>query len=373
MSASQSDHMSKTAMSRPARLMSLDVLRGMDMALIAGGAAVLRSVAETIGPGCHTWMMKQTTHVPWHGYSPWDQIFPMFMFISGVAIPFALASRRERAVKHGTQCMQIIRRGLLLVLFGMMYNGLLKFDFESLRCASVLGRIGLGYMFAALITLHWNLRGQILWLAGLLLGYWILLAWVPVPGLGAGDFSEGNTWTNYVDQHWLPGKMYRETGDPEGLLSTLPAIATVLSGVCAGHWLRSSFGGMRKVAGLIGTGMVCVLLGLFWDQYFPINKNLWTSSFVLFTSGWSAILFGVLYCLVDVWGWRKWGFFFMVIGVNAITIYLLRQVIDFESIGQLIFGKLENRVHMVFWNAMDLTIGWLFLYELYRRKIFLRL
>ena len=343
------------------------------MALIAGGAAVLRSVTETIGPDCHTWMMQQTTHVPWHGYSPWDQIFPMFMFISGVAIPFALASRREREVKFGTQCMQIIRRGLLLVLFGMMYNGLLKFDFESLRWASVLGRIGLGYMFAALITLHWNLRGQILWLAVLLLGYWILLAWVPVPGLGAGDFSEGNTWTNYIDQHWLPGKMYRGTGDPEGLLSTLPAIATVLSGVCAGHWLRSSFSGMRKVTGLIGSGLVCVLLGLIWNQYFPINKNLWTSSFVLFTSGWSAVLLGVVYCLVDVWGWRKWGFFFMVIGVNAITIYLLRQVIDFESIGQLFFGKLENRVHMVFWNAMDLMIGWLFLYELYRRKIFLRL
>ena len=357
-----------------ARLVSLDALRGFDMCLIAGGDRVLRAIAEAIGPDAHAWMLHQTEHPEWNGYTPWDQIFPLFMFVSGVAMPFSFAKRLQvdgaggRAALH----IQVIRRGLLLVLLGLIYQGLLTFDFENLRYPSVLGRIGLGYMFAGLIVLNTKLRGQIIAALALLGGYWAAMKFIPVPGFGPGDWEPGHTLADYLDRQLLPGKLYQRVRDPEGLLSTVPSIATVLTGVFAGRWLRTEAGGLKKTFGLLAAGLGGVVAGALCDPWFPINKNLWTSSFVLWTSGWSAILLAVFYLVIDVWGCRRWAFAFVVIGVNPITIYLAGHFIDFRVIGETVFAPAANHLHPTIFSGAQLFTGWLFLYVLYRQRIFLK-
>jgi predicted acyltransferase len=356
----------------PQRLVSLDALRGFDMCLIAGGGTVINAIANSISPHAGEWMAIQTEHPEWNGYTPWDQIFPMFMFIAGVAMPFSMTRRLELGADKRGLHLQVIRPGLTLVLFGLIFQGLFKFEFTELRYPSVLGRIGLGYLFAGLIVLNWRLRGQARWAVGLLLGYWAAMKFIPVPGFGAGDWQPCHTLADYIDRLLVPGKLYHGDRDPEGLFSTLPAIVTVLSGVFAGHWLRSDNTGVRKTAGLFAGGVVCVVVGWLFDGLFPINKNLWSSSFVLWTSGWSAILFSAFYLVIDVLGWRRWAFFFVVIGANAITIYMARRFIDFGAVGELVFANAEKRVHPAIFASVDLMTGWLFLYVLYRKRIFLK-
>ncbi len=226
----------------------------------------------------------------------------------------------------------MIRRGLILVLLGMIYNGLLKLDFAEARYPSVLARIGLSYMFAALIALNTKVRGQVIWTVGILAGYWVLMKYVPVPGIGAGNLTDGNTWETYFDSWLLPGRLYVGHRDPEGLISTIPSIATVLSGVLAGHLLRSeNRSGGQKALWLFAAGVACAVLARLLHPFFPINKNLWTSTFVLYTTGWSAMLLAAFYLVIDVWGFRKWAFVFVVIGMNAITIYLVREFVDFPG------------------------------------------
>ena len=355
------------------RLMSLDALRGFDMAFIVGGSVILRSFGEAIGPEAHKWIVQQTTHPEWHGYSAWDQIFPLFMFVSGVAMPFALTRRIESGTSRRELAWKVVRRGLLLILLGFIYNRILKLDLANQRYPSVLGRIGLGYLFAGLIVLSTKIRGQLIWTLGILIGYCLALTCVPVPGFGAGDLQPGHTIADYVDRLLVPGKLYHGDRDPEGLFSTLPAIATVLSGALAGHWLRrNDLSGSKKAAGLLGGGVLCVLLGLVWNSWLPFNKNLWSSSFVLLTSGISLALLALFYYVIDVQRYRRWAFFFVVIGMNAITIYLLRKFVDIEGIGQTLFAVAEDRVHPAIFSASELFTGWLILYVLYRRKIFLR-
>lgn len=356
-----------------ARLMSLDALRGFDMFWIIGGMGFARVVASAISEDFGETILRLTEHPLWDGYEPWDQIFPMFMFVAGAAIPFSLAKHRERGGSNTALHWRIIRRGLLLVLLGAISNGLLLFDFEKQRYPSVLGRIGLSYLFAALIALHTDLRGRIIWTVGILVGYWAAMKYIPVPGFGAGDWAPGHTLCGYVDRLLLPGKLYEKVRDPEGLLSTIPAIATVLTGVLAGDWLRSGqCCGAAKAARLFVAGLVCVAAGYFCNPWFPINKNLWTSSFVLYTTGWSAVMLSLFYLVIDVWGFRKWAFVFQVIGMNAITIYLLRGFIDFPGVFEIVFARAKHGVHPALFAGGEVYLAWLFLYCLYRKKIFLR-
>lgn len=353
--------------------MSLDALRGFDMMLIVGGDKILRAASAAIDPELHSWTVAQTTHPEWNGYSAWDQVFPLFMFVTGVAMPFSLTRRVERGDDRWALFWHVVRRGLFLVLLGAIYNGLLKFEFADQRYPSVLGRIGLGYLFAGLIVLSVGIRGQVIASVLILAGYWAAMRYIPVPGFGAGDWVPGHSLAGYVDRHVIPGRLYREVRDPEGLFSTIPAVATVLSGTFAGHWIRrkSPGGGMKTVA-LIGAGVATLGLGLLWSRWFPFNKNLWTSSFVLLTSGVSLLTLAVFYVVIDVWGYRRWAFFFVVIGLNAITIYMARKFIDFEELSQLIFASTEKRVHPALFSTAELLLSWLFLYVLYRRRIFLR-
>jgi predicted acyltransferase len=354
------------------RLLSLDALRGFDILWIVGGREVLQAWSESTGSPLARTLVAQTEHTPWHGFTAWDLIFPLFLFLAGVSTPFSFAGRGDRGDSRARIARRVARRGLVLVLLGLVYNGLLAFDWTHLRCASVLGRIGLAWMAAAWIALAFGVRGRIVWIAALLAGYWALLRFVPVPGYGAWNLEPGASLTDWFDRRFLPGRLYREVRDPEGLLGTLPAVATALFGVLAGEWLRSSRGGAPKVVGLALAGCALLALGAAWNLEFPINKNLWTSSFALWTAGWSSLLLAAFYLAFDVWRWRRLGFVFAVIGANSIAIYLAARFVDFAAVASFVFAPTKPRVHPILFAALPLAIEWLILWVLYQKKLFLR-
>jgi predicted acyltransferase len=371
------------------RLWSLDALRGFDMFWIIGGEELIRALANLTGNATFRELAyKHTEHPEWHGFSLYDCIFPLFMFIAGVAIPYSFASHLARGQGTVALHIRVIRRGILLILLGLVVNGALAFnfslhweqaasgarrlvtDFSHVRFPSVLGRIGIGYTFAALIVLHTKPRNQLLTAIGLLVGYWAALKYIPVPGFETGSLYPGQNLGDYIDRHVIPGHLYKIVRDPEGLFSAVPSIATVLIGVMAGHWLRrvGPSGGIKAV-GLFVAGVACVAAALAWDRVFPINKNLWTSSFVLMTSGISLALLSVFYLLIDVWQIRAWAYFFVVIGVNAITVYVGQHIINFDDLAKLAFS---NHMHGFLLEAGPLMLKWIVLFFLYKQRIFLR-
>jgi len=369
--------------------MSLDALRGLDMFWIIGGEDLLRAVADLSGSETfRTLAYRHTEHPEWNGFTFYDLIFPLFMFLAGVAIPYSFASHRARGQSSFALHMRVIRRGVLLILLGLVINGALRFeftlhwgesadgtrhivtDFSDVRFPSVLGRISIGYLFAALIVLHTRPRNQFLTAIGLLLGYWAALTFIPVPGFHAGSLHPGQTVGDYIDRNLLPGRMYRLIRDPEGLFSAIPSIATVLLGVMAGHWLRRlDRRGTTKALGLGLAGGVSLAVALLWNNVFPFNKNLWTSSFVLLCGGWSLLLLSIFYLIIDVWKIRAWAFFFVVIGVNAITVYVGQRLIGFDELGKLVFS---GALHPILQKNAGFFLKWLVLFFLYKQRIFLR-
>lgn len=360
------------------RLDSLDALRGFDMLWISGGDMIIAALRELTGWPIFHWGTEQLEHVPWEGFHFYDLIFPLFLFISGVTIPLALAKRRARGEGTKGLTVRFVRRAILLIFLGMVYNGLLSFDWGNIRYASVLGRIGLGYLFAALIVTRTSIRTQAIWAAGLLLAYWGAMRLIPVPGIGAGVITPEGTLQGYVDRLLLPGKFYFATYDPEGILSTIPAISTALLGALAGHCLlEGRWNGKRKALLLFGAGVVLLGVGWAWGLTFPVIKNIWTSSFVLVAGGWSLILLSGFYLVMDVWGWKKWAFLFILIGMNPLTLYLTQAgMINYETTTGYFFNGLlhwfGDPLRALLWAVCLLSVKLLFLYFLYRKKIFLR-
>ncbi|MGE3313938.1 MAG: acyltransferase family protein [Planctomycetaceae bacterium] len=355
----------------PVRLMSLDALRGFDMFWIIGGGGLLNSLAKATGWPILEIAAAQTEHPEWNGFLFWDLIFPTFMFVAGVAMPYSLTARIERGEPKSQLYRRVFRRALLLIVLGLVVNGALHFDFANQRYPSVLGRIGLGYLFAALIVMNSTVRAQIVWTIGILVGYWAAMKYVPVPGFGAGDWYPGHNLVDYIDRNLLPGRLYKIVRDPEGLFSTIPAIATVLLGALAGAWLRrDDRTGAAKATGLAIAGLVSLACGLAWNPSFPINKNLWTSSFVLYAGGWSLLLLALFYLVIDVWQFRRWSFLFAVIGMNAITIYVAQEIIDFNRIAAAVLDK--GGMHSILFESGGLALKWTFLYVLYRFGMFLK-
>jgi predicted acyltransferase len=358
------------------RLTSLDALRGFDMFWIMGGESIAHAGAQLTGWTWLVWLSGQLQHPEWNGFAFYDLIFPLFLFIAGVAMPFSFAKRLERGDSKRDLARHAIVRGLVLVLLGMIYNGLLDFDWANVRYPSVLGRIGLAYLFAALIVLNSRLRGQCLWIVGLLVGYWALLKFVPVPGFGAGDLAPGHTLTDFIDRSLIPGHLYRGDRDPEGLLGTVPAIATALFGAVTGELLKNDrLGGYVKTLIMVAAGLVCLALGRLWNLDFPINKNLWSSSFVLHCAGWSLLFLALFYLVIDVWRLRAWTLFFVVIGSNSILIYMADAFVDFEHTTHFFFdGALRNTgvYQPLLWAMAVVFVKWILLYFLYRKRLFLR-
>lgn len=369
----------ETANQKEGRLQSLDALRGFDMFFIMGGEALFLTLGALF-PG--TWMEawgRQMLHVPWNGFAFEDLIFPLFLFLAGVSFPFSLAKQRASGKSEAEIYGKILRRGATLVLLGVVYNGLLQFDFATLRYASVLGRIGLGWMLAACMAVKFGPKVRVGVSVFLLCAYWLLLATVEAPDApGAGSLTMEGSIVGYVDRMWLPGRLHVGIHDPEGLLSTLPAVVTALLGIFAGEFIRSMrvASGTRKALFLLGAGVLLALLGQVWNLVFPINKNLWSSSFVCWAGGLSLMLLAGFYYVVDVLQWRRWTFFFTVIGVNSITIYLAQEFVNFSWTSRALFGGViplfPEQWQGVVGSVAYIVVCWLFLYVLYRKKIFLK-
>jgi predicted acyltransferase len=310
----------------------------------------------------------------------------------GAVIPFSLGSMRRRGASNAAVAFRVARRVVLLFALGLLCNGILRLTWlthtdgrwgvdinHNLRVAGVLQRIAVCYGIAAVIALFARPRGQLLAVVVLLLGYWAILAWVPNPESGiAGDYSKEGNLSGYVDRHYLPGKImkdYYEFGDNEGLLSTIPAVATALLGVLAGEWLRSAAGPWRKTLVLAAAGVLCLGLGELWATRFPIVKNLWSSSFVLVAGGWSFLLLALFYAVIDGLKWQAWAFPLVVIGMNAITIYVVPRFVDFRHLAEFFLGGAINHsgdFGPIIRIAGMLLAEWLFLYWLYRQRLFLR-
>lgn len=364
------------------RLLSLDALRGFDLFWIVGGHGIVIGLHLATGwewVGAFNGLLK---HVEWHGFLPYDLIFPLFLFLAGVSTPYSLTRRLTEGAR-GEVIRKVIQRGLILVLLGIIYNNGLQWKgLENMRLGSVLGRIGLAGMFAQLIfVFNYETPKRLwAWLAGVLLGYWALLSFGHAPGFAPGDLTMEGNFTSYVDRLLLPGKLHKGIHDPEGLLAVLPAIGNALLGILAGLWLRRSadeVSGDRKAAGLVVAGVALLAVGAMWDVSFPINKNLWTSSFVLWTCGWASLLLAFFYWTIDVRGWaRGFGAFFAVIGMNSILIYMSGKFISFDFTGQALFGGLARAFPPAVASVVLVTgifaVKWLFFWFLKRQRIFLR-
>jgi predicted acyltransferase len=359
------------------RLMSLDALRGADMFFIMGFASWITIMCNIL-PKCGVteWVATQMTHVSWNGLRHHDTIFPLFLFIAGISFPFSLAKQQAQNKPAWRIYLKIVLRGFLLVLLGLIYNGLLQFDFAKLRYASVLARIGLAWMFAALLFASIRKPSILASIAGvILIGYWLAMWLIPN---GPDPFSFENNLVGVIDRALISEQhLYQKTFDPEGLFSTLPAIVTAMLGMFTGQWVRSTkISGNKKALYILLAGVAFALIGWLWGFVFPINKKLWTSSFVCAVAGYSLICFSLFYYIIDVRGWRRWAFFFRVIGMNSITIYMLPRIIDCSRASRFFFGGIiklfDGNWNKLVAQTFYLLTCWLILYFFYRKKIFLK-
>jgi predicted acyltransferase len=361
------------------RLFSLDALRGFDMFWIMGAEEIFHNMSKITGSPFWNAMSNQFDHPDWHGFAAYDLIFPLFLFLAGVATPYSIGKQLEKGKSRKTLLIRVIKRGFILVLLGVIYNnGLEIMPLDEIRFPSVLGRIGLAYMFANIIYLYTKQRGQIIWFVSILLAYWLLILFNSAPGFAMGDLTMEGNIVSYLDRIILPGKLYLGIHDPEGLISTIPAISTALLGIYTGNLLKNTTVEKKKQTALkmLILGIILLVLAQIWNMYFPINKNLWTSSFVLQCGGISLLLMSLFYYIIDILGYVKWAFFFKVIGMNSILIYMSGGFINwsyttdalFKWLGQFV-GEPYNAVVMVF---CYLAVQWAFLYVLYQKKIFLK-
>jgi predicted acyltransferase len=368
------------------RLLSLDVLRGFDMLWIIGGGSLLIRAAEVSNTGWLNSLAEQMHHVPWEGFRFYDLIFPLFMFISGVAIPFALWSKKQKAISDQKLMLKAFRRMILLIILGLLYNGIFWVGFEKARYASVLGQIGVAYFFTFLIYIltKKNLT-RIYFLSGMLLLVAVLQLFIPVPGIGAGVLTPEGCMNGYIDRMFLPGRLgygpeglVKEGGiyDPLGILCIVSATGITLMGALAGSLLQNEkFSEYKKTKILSALGVGLIVAALAVSPVYPIIKNCWTSSYNLLAGGISLLLLALFYLIIDVWNYRKWTFVFMVIGMNSLFIYLVKSIVPSDSIVEKFVGFLINSAGdygAILKTTGILTFDWLLLYFLYKRKVFIR-
>lgn len=372
------------------RLLSLDAFRGLT---IAGMILV-----NNAGDWDHVFPPLQ--HAAWHGWTLADLIFPFFLFIVGVSMSFSFSRRVRQSHNLKRVYLQVTERTVILFFLGLFLNALYYipggFAFSILRIPGVLQRIAMVYFFASFVILKTGPREQACIATFLLLLYWALMELVPVPEYGAGVLTPQGNFAAYLDNLFLHGHLQENTWDPEGLLSTVPAISSTLFGVLTGHWLRSHKDPYEKAAGLFVLGGVGLVLGLGWDLFFPINKNLWTSSYVVFTTGMALYFLGVCYWLIDLKGYWRWATPFVVFGVNAIAVYALSILMDrmmwwwsltqadgsavpcktwiYEHLYSSWAGPRFGEAYASFFYAVTYVLLWLGLMGiLYHKKIFIRI
>ncbi len=301
---------------RPARLASLDAFRGLAIA----GMILVNN------PGSWAHVYPPLRHAVWHGATPTDLVFPFFLFGIGVAMSFSFAARASRGDSRGRLWRHVLVRALILYGLGFLMVAIPRFDFATVRLVGVLARIAMVYLAAGTLVLFLSRRAVLAAMLAFLAVYWALMAWAPVPGFGAGDLSPEGNLAAWLDRIILGPHMWSGGGgvyDPEGLLSTMPAVSSTLAGLFAGDLLRTAGRGRWPAsARLVVLGALLVGVGHLWDLAFPINKPIWTSSYVAYTTGWALLVLGSLHWVIDVRGWRRWARPLEIYGVNAITMFV---------------------------------------------------
>jgi predicted acyltransferase len=274
-------------------------------------------------PGTWRAVYAPLRHADWHGLTPTDLVFPFFLFIVGVAIPLALGRRLAAGDGRGRLALRILRRSVIIFLLGLLLHALPSFDFATIRIPGVLQRIAVCYLVAALVSLVAGWRTQAVLVVIALFGYWAALEQVPVPGFGVGDLGKEGNLAAWLDRTLLGPHIWRAARvyDPEGILSTIPAIATTLLGALTGRFIQSGWLAVDTARGLLVAGVIGLGLGVGWDQWLPINKSLWTSSYVVVTAGGALVVLAACYWLVEVMGWRSWARPFEILGVNALAVF----------------------------------------------------
>jgi predicted acyltransferase len=372
---------------RQERLVSLDLFRG----------ATIAAMILVNNPGNEDAAYWPLKHAQWNGWTPTDLVFPFFLFIVGVSLVFSFTSRLKRGDSKTSLLLHTFRRSAIIFAIGFAMNlpGLLL-PTPYLRILGVLQRIALCYLAAAILYLYLNRRGRAAATIALLLGYWVLLCFVPVPGAGMPGrdvplLDKDANLTAWLDRALMSGHLYEGTRDPEGLLSTLPAIGTALLGIFTGEWLRSTKSAQRKVVGMLAFGAAGLILGSIWGIWFPINKKLWTSSYVLFTAGFALICLAISYWATDIKQWRgAWTKPFLIFGANAIAAYTIAYILEVcvfilscQSGGQTmtwhdfiyarVFAPLPApSLASLLYSLTFVTVCFLPIWLMYRRKIFLR-
>ena len=380
------------------RLMSLDALRGADMLFIMGFSSAVISFCAWIGlKDC--WVATQMTHVAWHGFRHHDTIFPLFLFLAGVAWPFSYASQVAKGRTTAAILRKIGFRVLALFFLGMVSANFFAFKFETYRYDSVLAHIAMCWAGAALLYMfvrNWKVRLAIIF--ALLAVHWAVQYFLTAPDAaallastdpavakkvasyavyGTDNFSFTGNIAGWIDRTFMPGRLHEGIFDPDGLLAKVSGIPLALLGVLAGELLRSErFSGNRKTLILLGAGLAALVLTFAWRPWCPVNKKIWTATFVLASASYAFILLAVFYWIIDVKGFRRWSFFFRVIGLNSITIYVAMRFVGFSQMSKFFFGGIAgfgDKDWSSFVFAMGaVAIEWLVLFFLYRKNTFLK-
>lgn len=366
------------------RLLSLDVFRGITIA----GMILVNN------PGDWGNIYPPLKHAEWNGCTPTDYIFPFFLFIVGVAITFSLSKRKEEGTDQKKLIYQIIKRSLILFLLGLIMAGFPYFDLSTIRIPGVLQRIAVVYLISAILFLKTNIRTQGILFVTLLIVYWILMTFIPVPSIGYANLEPTTNLAAYFDNLLLNGHLWKVTKvwDPEGILSTLPAISTTLSGIFLGYWLKKKeIDDNEKTVWIFAAGIILLLLGIFWDPFFPINKSLWTSSYVLYTSGLALLFFAMCYWFIDIKKIKWWIKPFEVYGMNAITVFFLSGLLA-KTMGIIklsnadgteisLKGFLYQTYFTPYFSPINASLFWALIYVLfwlgimwilYQKKIFIK-
>ena len=323
------------------RLISLDVMRGITI--------VGMIIVNTPGTWAHVY--PPLLHADWHGITPTDLVFPLFLFMVGIAITLAFSKRVKAGASKTDLMKKVSKRAIIIFVLGLFLWLFPTFDFSNIRIPGVLQRIALVYFFCSLLFLNapsW--KAQATWGATFLVIYWILMTMVPVPGYGEPLLEPGKNLAAWLDSLLIPGTMWQGTWDPEGILSTLPSIVTGITGILAGYLILSSLTAERKIIWTMVIGTLSLVVGYLWGLEFPINKNLWTSSYVLVSSGMAFLLLGTLYWFIDVLNYKKWTPFFVAFGSNAITAYVIHGV--FADIMGLIMVSDEKNFRQYTYEAL---------------------
>lgn len=366
-------------LTKPKRLLSIDVLRGFDMLLIAGGGTFIIRMKDKTGLPWVDWLADQFVHPAWNGFTFYDFIFPLFLFIAGVSLSFSLTSGLNKGTEKKALYKKVFIRMLILICLGIIYKNapLNPFDVSQIRFGSVLGRIGIASFIAAVLYLNFSLTARALWIAGILLGYYAALFLIPVPGYGAGDLTFEGNLVGWIDRNFMPGRLLQKTYDELAVSTQLPAACLAIFGTIAGDILQNTKSIGIKIRNLSLIGIGAIMFGILWGFHFPINKHLWSSSFILLTTGMAFLFLTLFYWLIDVQGYRRGTFFFQVIGVNSLVIYYAYQFINFEYSSKMFFSGLYMHAPEPWQNVLQalgaLLLVWLFMYFLFKNKIFVKI